>query len=214
MAEVFEYRGVEGLVIAEVTGDDNEEGGGYTTGDVESLAPTAEVNKAVETSSETRYYDNQAMLNNSGEGSDTIGIICAGLPLKKLAWISGRSYDAETGALIEGPRATRYFAVGYKTKDTDGFFRYVWRYKGTFNVPDEAFKTEDAGTETSNTALTYTGIYTTHKFTKGVLSSDGKTWTPAPAKGLVVSDREGLANLTDFFKTVTTPDTLTKAGTT
>lgn len=209
MAEVFEYRGVEGLVIAEVTGDDNEADGGYVTGEVESLAPVAEVGKTVETSSETKYYDNQAMLNSNGEGPDTITVNCAGLTLKKLAWIGGRSYDPETGALIEGPRVTRYFAVGYKTKDTDGFYRYVWRYKGTFNVPDDAFKTEDAGTETNNTTLAYNGIYTVHKFAKGVQQTDG-SWRAAPAKGLVVSDREGLANLETFFDTVTTPDTLTK----
>lgn len=210
MAEVFEYRGVEGLVIALVTGDDNETAGGYVTGDVEELAPVAEVGKTVETSSETKYYDNQAMLNSNGEGPDTITINCAGLTLKKLALIGGRSYDEETGALIEGPRVTRYFAVGYKTKDTDGYYRYVWRLKGTFGVPDEAFRTEDAGTETNNTTLTYTGIYTVHKFTKGKLAEDGKTWVPAPGKGVTVSDREGLANLETFFDTVTTPDSLVK----
>ena len=43
---------------------------------------------------------------------------------------------------------------------------------------------------------------------------NGTTWEPAPAKGLVVSDREGLADLTNFFTKVTTPDDLTakKAG--
>ena len=210
MKEVFEYRGVEGLVIAEILTDDNEEGGGYKTGTVEELAPVAEIGKTVETSSEPKYYDNIPMMNVDGEGPDTITITCAGLLLEKYAKITGRSYDPETGALIEGPRKTRYFAVGYKTKDTDGKYRYVWRLKGTFGIPDEANRTVDAGTETNNTTLTYSGIYTTHKFAKGELGTDGKTWVPAPAKAVVVSDRENLANLTDFFKTVTTPDTLAK----
>lgn len=208
MIKVFEYRGVEGLVVAEVTGDDNAEGGGYKTGDVEELAPVAEIGKTVETSSESKYYDNLPMINVDGEGPDTITIICAGLPLEKKAKISGRSYDPTTGSMIEGPRRTRYFALGYKTKDTDGHYRLVWRYKGTFAIPDETNKTEDASTETNNTTLTYTGIYTTHKFTKGVQSADGKTWTAAPSKGHVVSDREGLADLTGFFDKVTTQDDL------
>lgn len=206
--EVFEYRGVEGLVIAEIIGDDNEADGGYKFGEVEELAPVAEIGKTVETSSEPKYYDNVPMMNIEGEGPDNISITCAGLTLKKKAKIGGRSYDETTGALIEGPRQTRYFALGYKTKDTDGFYRLVWRLKGTFAVPDEAFKTEDDTTESNNTTLTYSGIYTTHKFAKGALAADGKTWKPAPVKGLVVSDREDKANLATFFDTVTTPDTL------
>lgn len=208
MADVFEYRGVEELVMAEVTGDDNETDG-YKTGDVEPLAPVAEIGKTVETSSESKYYDNKPLFTINGEGPDTITITCAGLTLEKLAKITGRSIDKDTGALIEGPRKTRYFAIGYKTKDTDGKYRYVWRLKGTFNIPDDTARTEDAGTETNNTTLTYTGIYTTHKFAKGVMNDAG-AWEPASAKAVVVSDREGLADVTNFFKTVTTPDTLTK----
>lgn len=210
MSKVFEYRGVEGLVMAEVLTDDNEEGGGYGTGPVEPLAPVAEIGKTVEVSSESKYYDNQPMLNISGEGPDEISITCAGLPLATLAKITGKSYNEQTGALIDGPRKTRYFAIGYKTKDTDGKYRYVWRYKGTFAIPDETNATEDGGTETNNTTLTYTGIYTTHKFANGMLGDDGTTWVAAPVKGQVVSDREGLADLETFFTKVTTPDDLKK----
>lgn len=208
MADVFEYRGVDGLVIAEVLGDDNESDGGYLTGPVEPLIPVAEIGKTTETSSETKYYDNQPMLVVSGEGPDEISIIGAGLALERKAKITGKSYDPETGAMIEGPRKTRYFALGYRTKDSDGKYRYVWRYKGTFGIPADNAKTEDAGTETNNTELTYTGIMTTHKFAKG--NFNGTTWEAAPVKGIVVSDREGLADLSTFFDKVTTPDDLKK----
>lgn len=207
MPDVFEYRGVEGLVIAEVTNDDNEETVGYTTGAVEPLAPVAEIGKTVEVSSEAHYYDNKPMILIDGEGPDEISIRCAGLTLEKLAKITGRSFDSTTGAMIEGPRQTKYFAVGYKTKDSDGKYRYVWRFKGTFSIPADTNATEDDGTEANGTELTYTGIYTTHAFTKGKLV--GTKWEKASAKGLVVSDRENLANLTNFFDTVTTPDSLT-----
>lgn len=207
MADVFEYRGVEGLVIAEVIGDDNETDGGYQTGPVEELAPVAEIGKTTESGSEAHYYDNKPMIVINSEGPDEISITCAGLTLEKLAKITGKSYDTTTGALIDGQRRERYFAVGYKTKDTDGKYRYVWRLKGTFAIPDETNATEDDGTETNNTTLTFTGIFTTHKFKKGMLN--GTTWEAGSAKAVVVSDREGLANLTDFFNAVTTPDTLT-----
>lgn len=205
--EIFEYRGCSDLVIAEILTDDNEETGGYKTGPVESLIPLSEIGKTVEESNEVKYYDNLAALIIYGEGPDTIEINGAGISVAKKAKILGKPYDETTGAMIDGPKRTKYFALGYKTHDTDGFTRYVWRYKGVFGTPAEANKTRDGGTETNTTALTYTGIHTVHKFAKGEQAEDG-TWKPAGVKGIVVSDREGLANLETFFDTVTTPDTL------
>jgi len=208
MANVFEYRGVDNVVIAEVTGDDNETNGGYVTGAVKPLLPVAEIGKTTETSSDAHYYDNQPMIVVNSEGSDEIIITGAGLDIQTLAIITGKHYDETTGALIDGPAVPRYFALGYRTKGTDGHYRYVWRYKGMFAIPDETNATEDDGTDANGTELTYTGIYTTHVFTKGKLTADGK-WEKAPVKGMVVDTRKNLANVTTFFETVTTPDDLT-----
>lgn len=204
--KVFEYRGVEGLVIAPIISDDNETDGGYKTGTVVPLCPVAEIGKEVESSSEAHYYDNQAMIIIQSEGPDTISITGAGMPLETIALISGKHYDKTTGAMIDGPIETRYFALGYKTKATDGTYRYVWRYKGTFAIPADAHKTEDNGTEANGTTLTYTGIYTVHKFTKG--KYDGTKWDAAPGKGIVVDEGLGLADVSKFFDTVTTVDDL------
>ena len=201
--EYFEYRGVEGLVIAEVLEDTAEK---YETGPVEELLPVAKIGKTTESSSEAHYYDNQPMIVISSEGPDEVTITGAGMLLETKAKILGKTFDPQTGAFIDGPRQTRYFAMGYKTKDSDGKHRYVWRYKGTFSIPDDNHATEDDGTDATGTELTYTGIYTTHKFTKG--GHDGTKNVPAPAKGMVVSDREGKADLATFFDAVTTPDTL------
>ena len=211
--DVFEYRGVDNVVIAEILGDDNEEGGGYVTGPVKPLVPAAEVGKNVENSSATKYYDNKPALNITSEGPDEISIRGAGMDIETLAWINGKSYDPTTGALIDGPRVNRYFAVGYRTKDTNGNYRYVWRYKGTFAPPAETAATEDDGTDGTGTELTYTGIHTNHIFTKGVYNETTKAWEPATSKGIVVDSSKGLADLTNFFNEVTTADTLiAKAG--
>ena len=44
-----------------------------------------------------------------------------------LATITGQNYDSATGALFEGVRDLKYFALGYKTKKTNGDEVYVWR---------------------------------------------------------------------------------------
>lgn len=208
MAKYFKHRGVDNLVYARVTKDDNEESGGYVTGEVKPLAPVARIGKTVESGSATEFYDNIPMFVINNEGADEIEIETTALPIETFAELIGKSYDDTKGAMIDGEREERYFAIGYRTKGTDGAYRYVWRLKGTFAVPDEENATENDGTDTTGTTLTFTGIHTTHKFTNGKYNSETSTWGKGTAKGLVVDERKGLADVSTFFDAVTTPDTL------
>lgn len=84
-------------------------------------------------------------------------------------------------------RSNDYYALMYRTKGTDGAYRYVSRLKGQFNIPDETNATEDNGTGTNNTQIQYTGIYTEHEFTKGKATATG--WEKASAKSIIVDTR-------------------------
>ena len=205
--EIFEFRGVDNLVYAEVTGDDNEASGGYVTGDVKPLSPVATIGKSTDSSNEAHYYDNNPMLVVSSESADEITLTIAPPSLDILAEITGKSFDPETGMMVDSERANKYFAIGYRTKGTDGKYRYVWRLKGTFGIPDENNETENDGTDTTNTELVFTGIATTHKFTKG--KYNGTSWEKAPAKGIVVDERFDKVDFTTFFDEVKTPDSIT-----
>lgn len=198
--EIVEYRGIEGLVAAEVTVDDNETGSGhgYVTGTPFEIAGVAELSRSTETSSEAHYYDNMPAIVINSTGSDEVSITASAIPFDVLAKITGQNYDETTGAMIEGSRDTKYFALGYKTKKTNGDEVYVWRYKGTFSIPDSTHATENDGTDANGQEITYTGISTTHKFTK----------TGKGAKAINVDLGKDLADVEDFFATVTTPDTL------
>ena len=195
---VDEFRGTDNLVYAEVLTDNNTTGEGYTTGTVKVLAPVAEISKTVETASDTKYYDNKPALTINAEGADTITLTVPALDLATLAEITGKQIDSTTGAFMDGERNPKYFALGYRLRLTDGTYRYVWRYKGSFGIPDETAQTENAGTDSNNQQLTYTGIQTLHIFTK----------PNASQKALVVDERDGLADLEDFFDDVVTCDTL------
>lgn len=211
MAEIFEFRGVDNLVFAEVTNDDNEVSGGYTTGNVKTLSPVASIAKATSSTNEAHYYDNNPMIVVSSEASDEITLTVAPLPLDTLAEITGKSYDQTTGMLVDSEREPKYFAIGYRTKGTDGKYRYVWRLKGTFGIPDEQNDTENDGTDTTNTELTFTGIATTYKFTKGRYRNS--KWEKAPVKGIVVDERMDKVDFANFFESVQTPDTVTAKST-
>ena len=196
--EYREFRGVEGLVVAKVLEDTTEK---FETDTVRQFAGVNNIEKTKETASETKYYDNIPAIVISAEGPDEIKLICSVVDLEQDAYLEGKTYDETTGAYIDGDGEPGYYAIGYITKDTKGNKRYVWRYKGTLAKGAETHITEDNGTESNGVEWTFTGIKTTHKFTKG-----------GSCKGIVVDESKGLADLTGFFETVTTPDALkTKA---
>ena len=200
--QIFEFRGVDHFCFAEVLKDDAD---GYSCGTPISV-PVQEVGKNVDAASEAHCYDNKAMIVVNSESADTISLIIAPPALEILSKMIGKSYDPTTGMMVDSPRQSKYFAIMYRTKGTDGGYRYVSRLKGQFNIPEETAHTEDDGTDTNNTTIEFTGIYTEYEFTKGVY--DGTNWQKSGVKGIVVDARYGLADLTNFFASVQTPDTV------
>ncbi|MBQ2427868.1 MAG: hypothetical protein IIV15_01175 [Ruminococcus sp.] len=201
LQEIVEYRGVEGLVAAEVLADD---GDNYTTGDVFAIAGVAEISKTTDSSNEAHYYDNMPAVVVSNTSSDEVTISASAIPFDVLATITGQYYDEETGGFVEGTRDFKYFAIGYKTKKTNGDEVYVWRYKGTFNIPNQTNSTENDSTDANGQEIVYTGISTTHKFT----NNPDRNGNPRGAKALCVDVAKDLADVSEFFDTVVTPDTL------
>lgn len=196
-----EFRGCKGLVIAEVTQDS---AAGYVTGEVKPLAPVAEISKSVETSSEAHYYDNKAAIIIDTEGSDTVTFTIAVPDDETFALITGRTYDTQKKAYIESERVQRYFAVGYILGEVgEGEDeRYVWRYKGTFNIPDETSATKNNGTDANNLSLVYTGIYTEYEFANGK-----GTGVKGSAKAMFIRSSDEVVSQEQFFSRVFTPDT-------
>ena len=204
--QIFEFRGVDNFYFAEVTKDDAD---GYTCGSPIHI-PVQEVGKSTDSASEAHYYDNKAMIVVNSESADTISLTIAPPALDKLSKLIGKSFDASLGMMVDSPRQNKYYAIMYRTKGTDGAYRYVSRLKGQFNIPEETVSTENDGTDTTNTQIQFTGIYTEHEFTKGIY--DGTSWKKSGVKGIVVDERYGLADVSTFFASVQTPDTVQAAS--
>ena len=200
--QIFEFRGVDKFYFAEVTKDDAT---GYETATPIHI-PVQEIGKSTDSASEAHYYDNKAMIVVNSESADTITLTVAPPALDILAQLIGKSFDPTTGMMVDSPRQNKYYAITYRTKGTDGGYRYVSRLKGQFGIPEETYHTEDDSTDTNNTQITFTGIYTEYEFTKGVY--DGTSWSPAGVKGIVVDARYGLADVSTFFDAIQTPDSI------
>lgn len=196
-----EYRGIRGLVAAEVLTDDAEK---FECGVPFEVAGVAELSRTTETSNESHYYDNVPAVVIDSTGADEVTITASAIPFEALAKLTGQTYDAAKGMFVEGERQAKYFAIGYITEKTDGTEVFVWRLKGKFNIPDSTHATKDDGAEANGQELVYTGINTAHKFT----ALGNKT---AKAVNVDTSVNTGVKEAT-FFEEVQTPDTVTVAA--
>ena len=197
MSDIQEYRGIRGLVAAEVITDTADT---FECGTPFSIAGVAELSRTTESASESHYYDNVPAVVIDSTGADEVSITASAIPFEALAKITGQVYNAEKGMFVEGEREAKYYAIGYITEKTDGTEVFVWRLKGKFNIPDSTHATKDDGAEGNGQEITYTGINTTHKFT----ALNNKT---AKAVNVDTSINKSLTEKT-FFESVQTPDTV------
>jgi phi13 family phage major tail protein len=194
-----EYRGVEGLVIAELTETVNQDGSiTGTYGTPERLSGVQELSGEVEESTETHYYDNVPAIVVDSEGADTYTLTVSVPEKRTRALIEGTKYDETTGALIGTPKEKKYFALGFIAEKTSGVKEYNWVYKGKFSGGGKTNSTKTDGTDATNMEYTYTSIHTNEVFEK----TGGK-----PCKYLSV-EADGAADLSNFFASVTKPDAL------
>ena len=201
LTQIVEYRGIRGLVAAEILNDTESL---YETGPVFAIAGVAEATKTTDVSTDKHFYDNRAAIIITSAATNTIAFNVSAIPLDVLAYINGQYYDSDNEALIESQPEVRYFAVGYITKDTDGVERYIWHYRGTFSPVDETNSTENESTDANGQTLVFNGVDTVHKWTVG-----DKT---KPVKSLVLKEGD-LTDEDTFFAVVTTPDMISSGST-
>lgn len=199
--EIQEYRGIRGLVCAEVTTDTTEK---FECDTPFGVAGVAELSRTTETTNESHYYDNVPAIVIESTGADEVTITASAIPFDVLAKITGQTYDEAKGMFVEGERQSKYFAIGYITEKTDGTEIFVWRLKGKFNIPDSTHATKDDGAEANGQEIVFTGINTTHKFS----TIGNKT-----AKAVNVDTSVNKVVEADFFAEVQTPDTVTATPT-
>lgn len=196
--KIEEYRGIRNLVVAEMTESIEESTGVVkeTYGTVQPLAGVQQVSAEVNEATETHYYDDMPAIVVDSEGDDTYTLVVS-IPSKKTrALIEGLTYDESTGALIGSKKNKKYFAIGFIADKLNGSEEYTWVYKGKFTGGSKTHDTKTDGTEATNMEYTFTSISTATKYTKG-----------GNVKYMSV-DNNGKADLSKFFESVTTPDTL------
>lgn len=197
MSDIQEYRGIRGLVAAEIITDDADK---FECGTPFAVAGVAELSRTTETTSESHYYDNVPAIVIDSTGADEVTITASAIPFEALAKLTGQTYDAAKGMFVEGERDSKYFAIGYITEKTDGTEIYVWRLKGKFNIPDSTHASKNDGAEANGQEIVFTGINTSHKFT-ALSNKTAKAVNVDTSVNTTVKE-------TEFFAEVQTPDTV------
>lgn len=196
----IEYRGIRDVVAAKILTDTTSE---LTYDEPFSLLWASELSRETENSSEPHYYDNVPAIVIDSTGADNVNITGSAIPLEVVAKVTGQYFDETTGMFVEGERTSDYYALGYITEDTDGNEVFVWRLKGKFGIPSNTHTTKNDGTDANGQELAFSGINTTHKFTK----------TGKSARAVNVYASKSPLNEAEFFETVQTPDTISTAAT-
>lgn len=166
-ANAGEYKsrvGLDSLYIAEVTQDDSL---GYVADTPEYFAPAAEATQEPSSSFEIQFADDQPYDVMTGEGETKVNLTVTGLPLAMLAKITGRAFDATTGRMYDNGGSAPYVALSFRSKKTNGSYRYVQFLKGVFSMPKEDAKTKADKSEAQTVQLVYTAIRTVHKWSLG-----------------------------------------------
>ena len=103
--EYNEYRGVRGVVIAEVTQNTTA---GYTASKWERMSGCQSLGVTKNESSESKFYDNAARIVIDAEGADELAIVLSILANYMRAKVDGVEYDEATDMIIDAPKKKKY----------------------------------------------------------------------------------------------------------
>lgn len=166
MKKYADYRGLRGLVAAEITTDNGEE---FVSGMWKQLEGAVSCNVEGEESSSPIYRDNLAIGNITTEGADTATVNMDVLENKVRAWLEGRTYSETNDVFIKTPKKNKSFVFGFIGKKTDDTEEATIMYSTTVTGGSEEHNTEDDGTDVTTVEYTFAGSYTKTKFNLGTV---------------------------------------------
>lgn len=163
--------GLDKLHYAPVTKDDAT---AYTATTPVYLAPVATAKVSTTRNTNTQYADDGVFDSSSAESESSVEIEVTNVPLETAALLTGKTYNATNGMLIEGSGSVPpEYALLFRSKKSNGKYRYVCYLKGKFTLADEEFGTLEAQPAPKLAKLTFTGLNTIFAFT----TATGKTET-------------------------------------
>ncbi len=155
--------GIDSLYYALVTKDDAD---GYVTGAPVYLAPVASLKQSPKTDSQVQYFDDAPFEEIDAEGATDLEFEISSLPSVQYAELLGNEFDAVGGRVYDdaNPSQAPYFALGFRSKKSNGSYRYYWFNKVRLSRPSEEFSTQADKADPKKTMLKATALKSIYKF--------------------------------------------------
>jgi len=163
--------GLRDLYYAEVTQDDAD---AYVAAAPAYLAPAMTASQAPASNSKTQYADDGPFDTMVSEGETKIDLEVTNIPLDVIAAITGKEYDAVNGVLYDNGGTPPDMALSFRSKKSNGSYKYYQYLKGKFGAPSEEQASDTDTPDPKPLKLTYTAVKTVYQFDLGAINDGAK----------------------------------------
>lgn len=136
--------GLRDLHYALLTSDD-ETGAVYSAPEKIIGAITAKI--APKTDAQKHYSDDGLSEVVTSLGEIEVEFSADDLPLTVQAALLGHTLGTDGVLLKNKDDIAPYVALGFRSMKSNGKFRYIWQYKGKFEIPEEDYETKKENVE-------------------------------------------------------------------
>jgi phi13 family phage major tail protein len=136
--------GLKNLHYAPLTKDDQA---GVTYSTPIKIAGAIEAKITPQTNSSTLYADDGAAETSSAMGEVLVEINIKSLPTDVQKALLGHTLNSDGVLIKKSDDVAPYVAIGFQSANSDGSIKYVWLYKGKFELPEENYKTKSENVE-------------------------------------------------------------------
>lgn len=147
--------GLRDLHYATLTKDDAS---GVTYGTPVKIAGAINAKISPKMNSATLYADDGPDEVASALGEITVELQVKDLGLATQAALLGHTVGTDKVMLKNADDVAPYVAIGFKSLKSNGKFRYVWLYKGKFQLPEQEYKTREDNPEFQTPSISGTFI--------------------------------------------------------
>ena len=126
------------------------------------IAPAVSASITPETSDDSFYADDIALISNRTISSITVELETADIPDEVQAKLLGLQID-EKGVLHDNINAQApQVALAFRSLKSNGKYKYVVLYKGAFGVGEDEYQTKEESATFQTTSITATFLPTVH----------------------------------------------------
>jgi len=163
--------GLKDLYIALVTQDDAS---AYAADAPQAFAPAVSASHRPVTNTKNQYADDAPFDTLINEGETVIDIEVTAIPLSLLALVLGKEFDAATGRMFDNGGIPPDVALSFRSKKSNGSFKYFQYLKGKFSAPSEEQATATDTPDPKTARISFTAIKTTYEFDLGDINEGVK----------------------------------------